>query len=186
MGTFNTKTVLNGNPSLIPAIAERICQEFAADGYEIKREDLISGGADISVAKGNMFKAALGMKTALKITLIPLNNGISFDAGVGIFGQQAIPTIIMWFFAWPVLITQIWGLVQQSKLDDKALAAAQSVIRENGGGVNYGSSYGSVPPPVPGSTTSSADAVTSKFCTNCGTKVAGNARFCPNCGSPLN
>lgn len=185
MGTFNTKTVLNGNPSLIPAIAERICQEFAADGYEIKREDLISGGADISVAKGNMFKAALGMKTALKITLIPLNNGISFEAGVGIFGQQAIPTIIMWFFAWPVLITQIWGLVQQSKLDDKALAAAQSVIRENGGNSNYGSSYGTVPPPVPGSSTST-DCDTSKFCTNCGTKVAGNARFCPNCGSPLN
>lgn len=185
MGTFNTKTVLNGNPSLIPAIAERVCQEFAADGYEIKREDLISGGADISVAKGNMFKAALGMKTALKITLIPLNNGISFEAGVGIFGQQAIPTIITWFFAWPVLITQIWGLVQQSKLDDKALAAAQSVIRENGGSPNYGSSYGTVPPPVPGSSTF-ADAVTSKFCTNCGTKAAGNARFCPNCGSPLN
>lgn len=176
MGAFNTKTILNGNPSLIPAIAERICQEFAADGYEIKREDLIGGGADISVAKGNLFKAALGMKTALKITLIPLNNGISFEAGVGIFGQQAIPTIIMWFFAWPVLITQIWGLVQQSQLDDKALAAAQSVIRENG---TSGNSYSAAatPPPVPG---------TAKFCTNCGSKLAADARFCSNCGSPLN
>lgn len=185
MGTFNTKRILNGNPSLIPAIAERICQEFAADGYEIKRENLISGGADISVAKGNMFKAALGMKTALKITLIPLDNGISFEAGVGIFGQQAIPTIIMLFFAWPVLITQIWGLVQQSKLDDKALVAAQSVIRENTDDSYYTSSYGSVPPPFPGDKTS-AGATISKFCTNCGTKVAGNARFCSNCGSPLN
>lgn len=185
MGTFNTKTVLNGNPSLIPAIAERICQEFAADGYEIKRESLISGGADISVSKGNMFKAALGMKTALKITLIPLNNGISFEAGVGIFGQQAIPTIIMWFFAWPVLITQIWGLVQQAKLDDKALAAAQSVIRENGGGLSYASSSRSVSHPHNGSITLS-DKAASKFCTNCGTRVADNARFCSNCGSPLN
>lgn len=176
MGAFNTKTILNGNPSLIPAIAERICQEFAADGYEIKREDLISGGADISVAKGNMFKAALGMKTALKITLIPLNNGISFEAGVGIFGQQAIPTIIMWFFAWPVLITQIWGLVQQSKLDDKALAAAQSVIRENGTSGSYYSAA-TTPLPLPG---------TAKFCTNCGSKLAADARFCSNCGTPLN
>lgn len=186
MGTFNTKAILNGNPSLIPAMADRICQVFAADGYEIKHENLISGGADISVAKGNMFKAALGMKTALKITLIPVNDGISFEAGVGIFGQQVIPTIIMWFFAWPVLLTQIWGLVQQSKLDDKALAAAQSVISENAMGANYGSYYGSVPPPAPGNATSSNDAVSSKFCTNCGTKVAGNARFCPNCGTPLN
>lgn len=184
MGTFNTKTILNGNPSLIPAIADRICQEFAADGYEIKREDLISGGVDISVAKGNMFKAALGMKTALKITLIPLDNGISFEAGVGIFGQQAIPTIIMWFFAWPVLITQIWGLVQQSKLDDKALAAAQSVIAENVGGSTFG---GSVPPPFSGHTaTSLNDGNAAKFCTNCGAKLPDNARFCSNCGSPLN
>lgn len=176
MGAFNTKTILNANPSLIAAIAERICQEFAADGYEIKREDLISGGADISVAKGNLFKAALGMKTALKITLIPLNNAISFEAGVGIFGQQAIPTIIMWFFAWPVLITQIWGLVQQSKLDDKALAAAQFVIRENGTSGSYYSAA-ATPPPVPG---------TAKFCTNCGSKFATDARFCSNCGTPLN
>ena len=182
MGTFNTKSVLNADPSLIPAMADKICQEFANDGYEVKRENLISGGVDISVAKGNMFKAALGMKTALKITLIPFGNGISFDAGVGIFGQQAIPTIIMWFFAWPVLITQIWGLVQQSKLDDKALAAAQSVIDNNNAGrSNFGSGYGSVPPSFPGA----HDNVSSKFCTNCGSKIGGNARFCPNCGAPF-
>lgn len=186
MGTFNTKAILKGDPSLIPAIAERICQEFAIDGYEIKNENLISGGADISVAKGNLFKAALGMKTALKITLIPLNNGISFEAGVGIFGQQAIPTIIMWFFAWPVLITQIWGLVQQSKLDDKALSIARSVIDEQGrstaGNYPYGNSYSSN---AGYAVLTSGETGTPKFCTNCGTKMPAGARFCPNCGSPL-
>lgn len=177
MGTFNTKAVLNGNSSLIPAIAERICQDFAADGFDVKREDLISGGADISIAKGNMFKAALGMKTALKITLIPVNNGISFEAGVGIFGQQVIPTIIMWFFFWPVLLTQIWGLVKQAQLDDKALAIAQSVVNQNGG-YSYYNVGSATPPPVPGGAF--------KFCTNCGNKVADTARFCPNCGNKLN
>jgi len=177
MGTFNTKAVLNGNSSLIPAIAERICQDFAADGFDVKREDLISGGADISIAKGNMFKAALGMKTALKITLIPVNNGISFEAGVGIFGQQVIPTIIMWFFFWPVLLTQIWGLVKQSQLDDKALAIAQSVVNQNGG-YSYYNAGGTTPPPVPGGAF--------KFCANCGNKVADTARFCSNCGNKLN
>ena len=185
MGAFNTKTILNGNPAFIPAIADRICQVFSADGYEINRDNLMSGGVDISVTKGGVFKAMVGMKTALKITLIPQNNCISFEAGVGIFGQQALPTVISMLFFWPVLLTQIWGLIQQSDLDDKALAAAQAVISENCGGSNYGSSYGTVPPPVPGSITP-ADAVSSKFCTNCGTKVAGNAHFCPNCGSSLN
>lgn len=176
MGAFNTKTILNGNPSLIPAIADRICQVFSADGYEINREDLMSGGTDISVTKGGMFKAIVGMKTALKITLIPQPNAISFEAGVGIFGQQALPTVISMLFFWPVLITQIWGLVRQANLDDKALAEAQAVINENSGNayVNVGS--GTVPP-VPGA---------AKFCTNCGTKLPENARFCSNCGSPLN
>lgn len=45
MGTFNTKATLNGNPSLIPAIADRICQEFAIDGYEVNRENLMNGGS---------------------------------------------------------------------------------------------------------------------------------------------
>lgn len=176
MGAFNTKTILNGNPSLIPAIADRICQTFSLDGYEINRENLMSGGVDISVTKGGMFKAIVGMKTALKITLVPQNNSISFEAGVGIFGQQALPTVISMLFFWPVLITQIWGLVQQSDLDDKALAAAQAVINENGG--NTYSNYSTqTPPPVPG---------TAKFCTNCGSKLPDNARFCSNCGNPLN
>lgn len=174
MGAFNTKTILNANPALIPAIAERICQDFAADGYEINRDNLISGGVDISVTKGGVFKAIVGMKTALKITLIPQSNSISFEAGVGIFGQQALPTVISMLFFWPVLLTQIWGLIQQANLDDKALAVAQAVISENCVG-NY--AVGSTPPPAP---------CTNKFCTNCGSKVSGNARFCPNCGSPLN
>lgn len=176
MGAFNTKTILNGNPSLIPAIADRICQVFSLDGYEINRENLMSGGVDISVTKGGMFKAIVGMKTALKITLVPQNSSISFEAGVGIFGQQALPAVISMLFFWPVLITQIWGLVQQSNLDDKALAAAQAVINENGGNT-YTTYSTQTPPPVPG---------TAKFCTNCGSKLPDNARFCSNCGNPLN
>ena len=174
MGAFNTKTILNGDPSLIPAMSDRICQTFAADGYEINRDNLMSGGVDISVTKGGVFKAIVGMKTALKITLIPQSNTISFEAGVGIFGQQALPTVISMLFFWPVLLTQIWGLIQQSDLDDKALAAAQAVISENAGATYAG---GVTPPPVPGA---------GKFCTNCGAKLSDNARFCSNCGSPLN
>lgn len=172
MGAFNKKTVIYGNPSLIPAIADRICQTFTAEGYEVKRENLISGGEDISITKGGMFKAVIGMKTALKITLVPMNDSISFEAGVGIFGQQVLPTVISMFFFWPVLITQIWGLVQQSHLDDKVLAIAQSVVSESGGG-NTGRV---TPPPFPGA---------AKFCTSCGAKLPADARFCSNCGAQL-
>ena len=175
MGTFNTKAVLNADPRLIPDIADRICNEFVADGYEVKREDLISGGIDISLTKGGAFKAVLGMKTALKVKLQPGAGAINFDAGVGIFGQQVIPTLVMWFITWPVLLTQIWGMVQQSKLDDKALAAARAVISERGGNPY---SYGTVPPPMPA-------AGRAKFCTNCGASLPANAKFCSECGNPV-
>ena len=109
------------------------------------------------------------MKTALKVTLLPQDNTINFEAGVGIWGQQAIPTIISMLFFWPVLITQIWGMVEQSKLDDKALKIVQDVIDTNShvGTATAGTNAGSI------------------FCTNCGASVSEQAKFCPNCGAKL-
>ena len=108
------------------------------------------------------------MKTALKITLLPAGNAINFEAGVGIFGKQIIPALIMWYVAWPVLLTQIWGLVQQSKIDDKALEIAKEVVYTNN--TNYATS---------------TDYNGKKFCTSCGTKNAESANFCSGCGRPL-
>lgn len=169
MATFSTKKTLYGSTSLIPTIANRIQEEFQNDGYEVSMDALSSGGYDISITKGGVFKAVLGMKTALKVTLLPQDNNIHFEAGVGIWGQQAIPTVISMLFFWPVLITQIWGMVEQSKLDDKALEIAQDVICMNNhvvsshSGINAGG----------------------KFCTNCGASVSEQAKFCPECGAKL-
>ena len=169
MGTFNTKRLLYGSTSLIPTIASRIQMEFQSEGYEVTMDALSSGGYDISITKGGAFKAILGMKTALKVTLLPQGNAISFDAGVGIFGKQIVPTLIMWYVAWPVLLTQIWGLVQQSNLDDKALKIAEDTVYRNG---NVSA----------GPATTSND---HKFCTMCGTKNIESAKFCCGCGKPL-
>ena len=163
MATFNTKETLLASPSLIPSIAANIQDAFVGEGYEVSMDALSSGGYDISITKGGLFKAVLGMKTALKVTLLPQDGNIYFEAGVGIWGQQAIPTVISMLFFWPVLITQIWGMVEQSKLDDKALRIAEDVISKNN---HYG-------------------AGANKFCTNCGTQNADSAKFCSGCGRPL-
>jgi hypothetical protein len=169
MGTFNTKRFLIGNPDLIPAIADNISSSFQAEGYEVSSFTLLSGGRDISITKGNVFKAVVGMKTALKVTLIPQSNGIDFSAGMGIFGQQAIPTIISMLYFWPVLITQIWGMVQQAKLDDKALQIAQETIQK--------SAHPAIPQTFGQGET--------KFCTKCGAKIPATAKFCPECGETV-
>ncbi len=167
MATFNTKKILYASPSLIPAIAERISDQFRAEGYEVNSDQLSNGGYDISLRKGGFFKSVLGMKSALKISLQPRNNEIAFEAGVGIFGQQVIPTAISMFFFWPVLITQIWGMVKQSKLDDQALQIAEEVIYRHKNTTKFTNSNGI------------------KFCTSCGTKNIEPANFCCGCGNPV-
>lgn len=168
MGTFSTKKTLYGSHSLIPQIAERIQEEFQNEGYTVKAEPLIGRGYDLSITKGGMFKAVLGMKTALKVTLLSQESNILFEAGVGIWGQQAIPTVISMLFFWPVLITQIWGIVEQSKLDDKALEIAQDVIIMNGGRQNEKTQNNR-----------------KRFCTSCGCQNPESAKFCSECGRPL-
>lgn len=168
MATFSTKKILYGSTSLIPTIANRIQEEFQNEGYEVAMDALSSGGYDISITKGGVFKAVLGMKTALKVTLLPQGNSINFEAGIGIWGQQVIPTIISMLFFWPVIITQVWGMVEQSKLDDKALDIARDVVYMNN---NNGA----------GATISNG----SKFCPYCGTENPADARFCKVDGQPI-
>jgi hypothetical protein len=165
MATFNKHKFIAASPTLIPDMAQAIRREFQYDGFEVNIEDLINGGADISITKGGFFKAIVGMKSALKITLQPCENGVLFDANVGIFGQQVIPSIIAYLWCWPVLITQIWGMVEQSKLDDRAFEAAKSVCDQA---------------PAPASPQQP-----SAFCPKCGKQVPPDAKFCPACGSPL-
>ena len=165
MSTFKTTKLLYGNPVLIEMIASAIADHFKSSGYEVTEQILVSGGKEISITKGGLFKAVLGMKTALKISLTPEDGKIRFRAGVGIFGLQVIPAAISLFIYWPVLLTQIWGLIQQSKLDDQALNIAENVIDD----VNkeYYSSYITI------------------FCPIDGKKIPADSKFCPYCGATL-
>lgn len=168
MGVFNTHKVINTDPSYIPEMVAKITSHFKMEGYEIDTFASDTGAYDISITKGGLFRTVSGLKTALKITLKPYIGKVSFDAGVGIFGQQLIPALITYFVAWPVILTQIWGIIQQSNLDDKALALAESVVP-------VASSDAKVVEPTSIST----------FCPNCGSKNDSGMRFCPNCGMKL-
>ena len=154
------------DPSFIPEVADDLVKEFEKEGFLIKKEELISGATDISITKGGLFKAIAGLKTALKITLKSDGTHIFAEASVGIFGQQVVPTIISMLFFWPVVLTQIWGMIKQSKLDDHAMDLIEkSLFRLT-----------TVMPPVLKDT--------GKYCPECGAMVDGN--FCSSCGTKLN
>jgi hypothetical protein len=170
MGTFKSSKIINGSPALIPQAGRDVMNYFLAEGYDVTGDSLISGGYDISVSKGGMFKAVLGMKTALKIIIRPQGGQIAIESGIGVFGQQAIPTAISLLFFWPVLITQIWGIVKQSKLDDKSIEIAEKSVVQHTKGTDV---------------FSSVQAQDKKFCTHCGTPNEEGVKFCRECGAKV-
>lgn len=166
MATFSTTETLYGSPYIVPTMSKAICSYFESDGYSVKEEDGYTGGKEISITKGGMFKALLGLRTALKVSLQPAGDTIRFKASAGIFGMQTIPTTITLLLWWPVILTQIWGLIEQAHLDDKALEIAKSVLSNysHSGQVHASGSY----------------------CHHCGSSNSNGTRFCPYCGNQMN
>lgn len=124
MGAFTTTKILYGDKSIIPYVAENIRMAFISEGYEVRITNP-SKGDEMYISKGGILKSALGLQSALKITIKPTCDGyIKFKS----FKQQAIPTLITVCFCSPVVVTQIWGMIKQSKLDEKALEVAEYTL----------------------------------------------------------
>lgn len=129
MGTFNSsKTVPYVVEDLNP-VAQDVMNHFEGQDFEVTETNIPTGGVQVSIRKGGTFKAIIGMKTALNIKIEPVANGTAVDAGVGIFGQQAIPTAITLLIFWPVVIAQVWNMAQESKLDEEALDVAEESLK---------------------------------------------------------
>jgi hypothetical protein len=129
MGTFNSsKTVPYVVGDLAP-VAQEVMDHFEQQDYEVTVTNIPTGGVQVSIRRGGTFKAIIGMKTALNIKIEPVANGTTVDAGVGIFGQQAIPTAITLLIFWPVLVAQVWNMAQESKLDEEALRVAEESLK---------------------------------------------------------
>ena len=134
MGTFNSsKTVPYVVDDLTP-VAQELMSYFQAQDFETTETSLPAGGRQVSIRRGGTFKAIIGMKTALNIKLEPVEGGTQVDAGVGIFGQQAIPTIITALVFWPVIIAQVWNMAQEAKLDEEAIGVAEESLKAHASG----------------------------------------------------
>lgn len=152
-------------------VTRDVSNHFRNQGYDVHCDRRMSGAWDVGITKSNIFKSVLGLRTALKIEIVPQDNGVFAKAGIGIFGQQAIPAIITLFIFWPVLVTQIWGLVMQSKLDDEALRVIGDSLNRHSQQFVHGSD-----------STKGAPLVV-WFCTTCGGGLPVGSSFCPSCGT---
>lgn len=150
MGTFQSSRFFPISPPDLKPVGGDVLREFRGRGFEVKGEQGLTGGWFISIHKGGTFKAVVGMKTALNIRIEPVDGGTQVDAGIGIFGQQAIPTLITSLVFWPVLITQIAGMVQSAKLDDEAIQIVEAaLIRHSGAAQAAAAPLYAAPSPAP-------------------------------------
>ncbi len=161
MSVFKSTAFISTALTDLHPVARDVEDHFCTKGFQVNIQES-AGGCFISISKGGMFKAVLGMKSALNISLQSSGSGVSVNASVGIFGQQLVPSVISMFIAWPVLITQIAGMISQSKLDDEAINVIRTSVRQH---------------------EAPQSAVNSLFCTSCGAKNAADAAFCNRCGA---
>lgn len=126
MGLFKSIKLFCNVAAHVDAVANSLMSSMRYDGYEVDGIKLPSGDWDISIKKGDLFKAVLGLQTALKIRISLAAPHVYVKAGVGIFGQQIIPTVLTVCVWWPFAIPQIWGMIQQNKLDKLVMDKVQN------------------------------------------------------------
>lgn len=193
---FQSSKFFPGVVTDLAPVARGVMSHFRSLGYEITGQPTANKGWHISLSKGDTFEAIMGTKTALNIELEPVAGGVMARAGVGLFGLQAIPTAISFLVFWPVRVTQIWGLIEQSRLDDQAMAVIEKLLaaqtaRPAGpptppsaspahttGSASRSTGSSRTAPPAPGSRPS-------RFCSRCGAPLTPQAKFCSECGTRL-
>lgn len=170
-------------------VAEELADHFKHRNYQVEFSQLPGGEWQVGVTRGGVFKAAVGLKSALKIQIEARPSGTMVRAGAGIFGKQAVPTAITMLVAWPVIFAQAWGLIREAGLDDEAVRVVEiSLTRAQRAGDHFpadsGVSSSAADRAGPDTARSGArsTAPASAFCTSCGERMDESARFCPGCG----
>jgi len=158
---FNAVKMIYAKVTDLAPIAQAVMKHFAYLDYEVTSEQARPQCWEIGIHKGGTFQAIIGMKTALRIRIQSVEGGTQIEAGIGLLESQGISTAVSMLAFWPVLVTQTWGLVRQSKLDEEAIAVAEAAL------------------------IAQAHADKSRYCHECGAVLAGASAFCHACGARL-
>jgi hypothetical protein len=133
MGTFSSSHTVPYVVEDLSPVAQDVMRHFEQQDYEVTETHIPTGGVQVSIRRGGTFKAIIGLRSALNIRIEPIANGTKVEAGVGIFGQQAIPTAITLLVFWPVIVAQVWNMAQESKLDEEALRVVEESLKAHSG-----------------------------------------------------
>jgi LysM repeat protein len=127
MGVFQSQKTVPVHVADLAPVAQAVANHFQAKGFEVQTQSSDKGW-HISISKADTFKVVMGTKTALNVELAPKGDGTDVSAGIGVFGQHSGG--LGGVLAGPLMLTQLWGMVQQSKLDDEAMAVAEKALQD--------------------------------------------------------
>src|SRR5262249_40892493 len=119
MGGFKSERRMWTEMTDLEPVVQHVTAHLQAKGYGVGHQRTAARAWDIDITRSGVFRTISGMRTALKVRLEPDNGSVMARAGIGILGQQALPTVVSMLVFWPILVGQIWGAVQSSKVDDE-------------------------------------------------------------------
>ncbi|GLY97813.1 hypothetical protein [Actinoplanes sp. NBRC 103695] len=160
MGVFTSERRIWTDVTDLRPVVDRIMQHFRAKNYVVAATQTGTGGWDVGITRSGVLRTVAGLRTDLKVRLEPEPGRVLARAGVGLFGQLALPTVIMFIF-WPVIVTQVWGIVLSARVDDEAMTVIDDALTR----------AAAIPAPVP----ATGD------CPGCGAPHGGGS-FCTGCG----
>ena len=167
-------------------VAQELKQHFEQRRYAVECAQVAPGTWEVGITRGGAFKAAVGLKSAMKVQIEGVDQGTMVRARVGIFGKQAIPTMITMLVMWQMIFVQAWEMIREAHLDDEAVQVVEvSLTRHHRAAARGEAAGGSRQDDGhlwPDADTAADSWPSGQVCTGCGGRLDESARFCPHCG----
>ena len=176
MGLANSSRIFETRLTDFSGIEKDFRDHFELNGYTVESENTATG-LFLSMTKGGTFQKVAGLQTGLNINIRTEGDRIVVSMEVGAFGKRILPTAIGLLVAWPLLLPEIYGLIQQNKLDEEAYRIIGEAIKKYDGTASA--------PVAVTQVVSEPEAEAFAFCTACGAKVPADSAFCLKCGAKI-
>jgi hypothetical protein len=145
----------------INELSHTIMDRFKLDNYEAQKLKAPNDGVIVQLRQKGSWRSALGMSSALTITLTKQNENLIVDIGAAKWGDKAAVGAVGALVFPPALITAAYGAWKQSQLPDQVFTSIEQQIQL---------SQGTTEQVTPASNTQNT--------------IADKTATCPSCKSP--
>jgi len=158
-------------------LGQKITDHFKLDEYETQVFKAPNEGIIVQLRKKGSWRTALGMSTALTITLTKQEDNLTVDIGAAKWGDKAAVGAAGALIFFPALITAAYGAWKQSQLPEQVFGIVEQQIQSTQGTVKKDNTSSNTQP----------NAIDNMIpCPSCKQVIKFDSKFCPDCGAPLN